>query len=397
LKAASLYKIIMRSYTLFFTLLIIACCNGKETGNDPTDKRVYYSHTEFSMGADLSYVNQILDYGGIYKDSGVVMNPYAIFRKYGANTVRFRLWHNPQWTREVYTPSIPGMYNDFNDVRKGITAAKSQGMAVSLDFHYSDSWADPGKQVPPAAWTGLSLGVLRDSLHNYTLKTLEKLETAGLMPEYVQVGNEINSGFLLPQGDRWKKKDDFITLINAAIKAVRDASVSSAIKPRIIVHIAQPENVQSWFEGMSAAGLTDYDIVGVSYYYMWSSVSIENVSDYIAGIKNLTGKDVMIVETAYPWTLNNADSYNNIIATDKLTVTYPANQTGQYNYLVKLTQEIIDGGGAGIHYWEPAWITSNMKDRWGTGSSWDCNTLFDFTGNVVKGMKYMTYPYNFKK
>ena len=379
--------------SLIMSLLFIGCKPSANNNNDK-DERVFFTHDKFSMGADLSYVNQILDHGGIYKDSDKITDPYVIFKKYGANTIRFRLWHNPQWTREVYSPPIANMYNDFGDVEKGIQAAKAQGMAVNLDFHYSDSWADPAKQVPPAAWTGLSLTDLHDSIYNYTLKTLDKLEAANAMPEYVQVGNEINPGFLLPQGNRWDKKADFIYLINGAVKAVRDAAVSSTIKPKIIIHVAQPENAIYWFEGMAAAGLTDYDIAGISYYYMWSTVSIDSVSDYIANIKALTGKDVMVVETAYPWTLNNADSYNNILATDKLTPAYPANQTGQYDYLVKLTQEIIDGGGKGLHYWEPAWITSDMKDKWGTGSAWDCNTLFDFSGNVIKGMDYMTHQYN---
>ena len=386
----------MKTAALFLGLILLSGCGGSENSKkDPADGKVFYSHEKFSMGADLSYVNQILDYGGLYRDSGKVTDPYVIFRKYGTNTVRFRLWHNPQWTREVYTPPIANMYNDFADVKRGMQAAKAQGMAVSLDFHYSDFWADPGRQETPAAWLGLSLEILRDSIYNYTLKTLDKLEAAGIMPEYVQVGNEINPGFLLPQGDRWAKKGDFVYLINGAIKAVRDAAVSSSIKPRIIVHVAQPENAINWFDGMAAAGLTDYDIAGISYYYIWSTVSIDSVSDYVADIKTMTGKEVMVVETAYPWTLNNADSYNNILAPDKLTVAYPANQTGQYDYLVRLTQEIIDGGGTGIHYWEPAWITSEMRDKWGQGSSWDCNTLFDFTGNVIKGMNYMTYPYVF--
>jgi arabinogalactan endo-1,4-beta-galactosidase len=379
---------------LIICLIIFSSCKKKVDNNPPAVTRTFYTTDQFVMGADLSYVNQILDHGGIYKDSDKITDPYVIFKKYGANTIRFRLWHNPQWTREVYSPAIANMYNDFEDVKRGIQATKAQGMAVSLDFHYSDSWADPAKQVPPAAWTGLSLTDLHDSIYNYTLKTLDKLEAANAMPEYVQVGNEINPGFLLPQGNRWDKKADFIYLINGAVKAVRDAAVSSTIKPKIIIHVAQPENAIYWFEGMAAAGLTDYDIAGISYYYMWSTVSIDSVSDYIANIKALTGKDVMVVETAYPWTLNNADSYNNILATDKLTPAYPANQTGQYDYLVKLTQEIIDGGGKGLHYWEPAWITSDMKDKWGTGSAWDCNTLFDFSGNVIKGMDYMTHQYN---
>lgn len=376
--------------------LIVSCKPSPGNGNGDPDKRVFYTHDKFSMGADLSYVNQILDHGGSYSDSGKITDPYVIFRKYGANTVRLRLWNNPDWSRSVYDPPAANMYNDFEDVRRASFAAKSQGMAVSLDFHYSDSWADPAKQEIPAAWKGLSLELLYDSLYNYTLKTLDKLEAAGLMPEYVQVGNEINPGFLLPQGNRWEKKADFIYLVNGAIKAVRDAAVSSTIKPKIIIHVAQPENVLPWFNGMAAAGLTDYDIVGLSYYYIWSTVPIDSLSNYISDIKRTTGKEVMVVETAYPWTLDNADSYNNIMAVDKLTGTFPASQEGQFNYLVKLTQEIIDGGGTGVHYWEPAWITSNLKDRWGTGSSWDCNTLFDFTGNVIKGMDYMTYPYKFQ-
>lgn len=386
----------MKPYLLIIIALLAACKpSGNKNGDEGT--RVFYTHDEFSMGADLSYVNQIIDFGGLYRDSGVITDPYLIFRKHGANTIRFRLWHNPSWTAEVYSPPLDHMYNDFADVKRGIAAAKENGMAVSLDIHYSDSWADPSKQVPPAAWDGLTLQTLHDSIYNYTYKVLNRLGNENLMPEYVQVGNEINPGFLLPQGDRWNRREDFVFLINAAISAVRDASATSLIKPRIIVHIAQPENAIYWFEGMSAAGLTDYDIAGISYYYLWSDVNIDSLSDYIAQLRSITGKEVMVVETAYPWTTYNADSYNNIIDTYKLAAGYPADKTGQYNYMVKLTQEVIEGGGIGVHYWEPAWITSDIKDKWGTGSSWDCNTLFDFTGNVLKGMDFMTYPYSFHK
>jgi arabinogalactan endo-1,4-beta-galactosidase len=103
----------------------------------------------------------------------------------------------------------------------------------------------------------------------------------------------------------------------------------------------------------------------------------------------------MIMETAYPWTSENSDSYGNTFSSSKLVSGYPATEDGQYNYLKALTQKIIDGGGKGIFYWEPAWITSNMKDLWGTGSSWDNHTLLDFQGAVLKGMHFMTYQYTF--
>jgi len=381
--------------SLIISLIFIGC--KPSTDDQLTNDRVFYSHDQFSMGADLSYVNQILDRGGIYKDSANIMDPYAIFSKYGANTIRFRLWHNPTWTRTVYDPPLINMYNDFHDVKRGILEARALGMAVCLDFHYSDTWADPGKQVTPAAWIGLSLAVLRDSIYNYTLKTLDMLEAAGAMPEYVQAGNEINPGFVLPNGNRWDNTADFIFLLNGAIKAIRDASVSSAIKPRIIIHIAQPENVYAWFDGLAAKGLTDYDIIGFSYYYMWSGIAIENISTYVSLLKSKFNKDIMIMETIYPWTTQNADNYSNIVDSGKLEPEFPATAEGQYNYMHALTAEVVEGGGKGIFSWEPAWITSPAKDLWGTGSSWDCNTFFDFSGSTLKVMQFMSDSYEINK
>jgi arabinogalactan endo-1,4-beta-galactosidase len=391
-----LINLYMRTLLLLSALTFLFACTCKKSGPEDEERKVFYNHTEFSMGADLSYVNQIIDRGGVYRDSGGIEDPYSIFSKYGANTVRFRLFHNPAWTSTVYDPPLDFMYNDFEDTQNGILTARAQGMAISLDFHYSDTWADPQKQITPAAWDGLDIDLLCDSVYNYTFKTLSRLNASGAMPEYVQVGNEINPGFMLPSGDRWNKQDDFIKLLNSAIKGVRDVTANSQIKSKIIVHVAQPENAMLWFEGMEAAGMADFDIVGLSYYYIWSDVEIDMVSNYIDNIRKKTGKEVMIVETAYPWTLANADSYGNIIEPDKLDPAFPATEEGQYNYLVRLVQEVIDGGGSGVHYWEPAWITSPMKDLWGTGSAWDCNTLFDFEGNVIKGMEFMTFPYKFR-
>ncbi|MBM3420604.1 MAG: arabinogalactan endo-1,4-beta-galactosidase, partial [Bacteroidetes bacterium] len=271
------------------------------------------SHIQFSIGGDLSYVNQILDMGGVYRDSGKPADPYLIFSSYGANTIRFRLFHNPEWTAGVYEPPLDHFYNDIEDTRRGILAAKANGMAVCLDFHYSDTWADPQKQIKPSAWDNLTPEVLADSLYNYTYQTLRKLDASGAMPEYVQVGNEINPGFLLPTGDRWKNTTVFAGLLNSAIRGVRDASVQSATKPKIILHVAQPENAIRWFQGLDSYGITDYDIVGLSYYYIWSTVKIDLLSDYIEAVRKNTGRDVMIVETAYPWTTLNGDSYGNII------------------------------------------------------------------------------------
>jgi arabinogalactan endo-1,4-beta-galactosidase len=382
------------AFFLIFLGLLSGC--KKSDKNAPDETPVFYPASKFVMGADLSYVNQIIDHGGIYKDSGSVQNPYVIFKNHGANVIRFRLFHNPVWTKELYGTSGIQMYSDLSDVKKGIEKAKSEGLKVCLDFHYSDSWAGTDKQTIPAAWQSLSLTILHDSLYDYTFKTLKALDDAGLMPEYVQTGNEINPGFLLPLGNRWNNNEaNMIYLLNGAIKAVRDASSSNSIKPEIIIHIAQPENVRTWFYGLADKGLTGYDIIGFSYYYMWSATPLANISNMVSMLKTTFKKDVMIMETTYPWTKEYADNYNNIINTSLLAPGYPASEEGQYEYMHALTQEIIEGGGKGIFTWEPAWITSTMKDLWGTGSSWECNTFFDFDSNSIKGIKFMTDKYNF--
>lgn len=386
----------MRQIAFFLIFLGLLSGCKKSDNIPPDDPPVIYPATKFVMGADLSYVNQILDQGGIYKDSGTVQNPYVIFNKHGANVIRFRLFHNPVWTKEVYGTNGTQMYSDLSDVKKGIERAKSVGLKVCLDFHYSDSWAGTDKQTVPAAWQSLSLTILHDSLYNYTFKTLKALGDAGLMPEYVQIGNELNPGLLLPQGNRWNNNEaNMVYLLNSAIRAVRDASTSSSIKPEIIIHIAQPENTRTWFYGLAEKGLTGYDIIGFSYYYMWSGTPLANISNMVSMLKSTFQKDVMIMETTYPWTTEYADNYNNIINTSLLAPGYPATEKGQYEYMHALTQEIIEGGGKGIFAWEPAWITSGMKDQWGTGSSWECNTFFHFDGNSIKGIRFMTDKYNF--
>jgi len=380
----------------FIPILFLACLSCKQEKPENMKEPVFYTPDQMVMGADLSYVNQILDHNGTYRDSGKIKDPYRIFREYGTNVARFRLFHTPVWTKEIYGEKGTQVYNDLNDVTLAIARAKEQGMQVCLDFHYSDTWADPSRQLPPAAWEGLSPDILHDSIYHYTLNVLQHLEQQGMMPEYVQVGNEINPGFLLPAGNRWDgNEENFVYLLNAGIQAVRDAGSEASVSPKVIIHIAQPENVVPWFQGLEEAGLNDFDVVGFSYYYIWSEVELERVSNFTEHIRISLGRDVMITETAYPWTTGYADDYHNIIDTAKLDPDYPATAEGQYRYLVKLTQEIIDGGGKGIFYWEPAWITSEMKTQWGQGSAWECNTLFDFEGNVIQGMQYMTHPYTF--
>jgi arabinogalactan endo-1,4-beta-galactosidase len=389
-------------FTIGFAVLTAASfCKKNSAGSGGTNPppggtaKVYYEWTKFVMGADLSYVNEVQDFGGVYKDSGATKDPYKLFKDHGANLVRVRLWHNPQWQSTLNGGKI---YNDLADVEKTIKRAKMAGMAVNLDLHYSDSWADPGKQETPAAWNGLSLTLLKDSVYQYTLRVLNYLKSKDLTPEMIQIGNETNPGMLFPAGkvvnDDWTA---FAELLKSGIKAVRDFSATSTIKPQIILHVAQLQNADWWANGViNKGGVTDFDVLGLSHYYVWSTVpSMSDVASTISSLKNKYHKKVMIVEVSYPWTSGNADSYANVISGTSGFGSYAVSKEGQFQYMKDLTQQVISGGGSGIMYWEPAWITSSLKDSWGTGSSWDNNTFFDFSGNALPGIDYMTYPFQF--
>jgi len=345
------------------------------------------------MGSDLSFNNQLLNCGAIYKDSGVIKDPFVIFHNHGNNVVRVRLWNNPSW---LATYNNGRLYSDLADVEKTIKRAKDLGMAVNLDLHFSDTWADPSNQNPPAAWVGLPLSTLKDSVYNFTFHVLKELANKNLIPEMIQIGNETNQGMLWPVGKI--VNNDFTAfgqLLQSGIKAVRDFSTTAAIKPLIILHVAQINNADYLLDGIvNKAGVTDFDIIGISHYADYTTLtSMSQVSTAISGLKSKYHKKVMIVETSYPFTSQNADSYPNI--STKGFANYPISAIGQYQYMKDLTQQVISGGGCGIMYWAPDWISTNYTDAWGKGSSWENNTFFDFGGNLLPVIDFMRSKYVF--
>lgn len=388
-----------RVFVLLGILIAGICCScsKKTTSTSPgfSPSKVFYNRSQFVMGADLSFVNQLQDVAAVYKDSSTIKDPFIIFKNRGANVIRVRLWHNPQWLKPLNGGK---MYSDLYDVEKTIQKAKNAGMAVNLDFHYSDTWADPGNQTIPAAWAGLTLAVLKDSVYNYTLTVLNYLKSKNLTPEMVQVGNETNQGMLWPTGKTSGSNfTAFCDLLKSGIKAVRDFSATSTIKPEIILHVAQFNNAPFWCTNViTNGGVTDFDIIGVSHYSKWATINtMADIKTAISNLKTTYNKKVMIVETAYPFTTAAADSYNNLIDAAAQANGYPISNEGQYNYMKDLTQAVISGGGSGIMYWAPDWITSSYRDLWGTGSSWENMCLFDFSSNSLPAMDYMTWKYQF--
>lgn len=337
---------------------------------------------EFYYGADLSYVNEMEDCGAKYYDeTNTEKDPYEIFSNAGANLVRLRLWHTPKWTE----------YSTLKDVKRSIKRAKDNNMQVLLDFHYSDDWADPAKQQIPEAWSNQindtqTLGYL---LYDYTSTTLRELHKEGLLPEMVQVGNEINS-MILRNGSEadsinWVRN---AYLINKGIDAVRDVSEEIHKDIDVMLHIAQPENALLWFREAKANKVTDFDWIGLSYYPKWSSYDLDSLQPALETLISEHNKKLMIVETAYPYTLTNNDNANNLLDDSALVEGYAATQQGQLDYLIALKNIVKDAGGTGIIYWEPAWISTSCKTRWGQGSHWDNATLFDAKGKTTLGMNF---------
>jgi len=362
-------------------------------------KTVMADDQPFTFGVDLSFTNQMEDCGATFGIKKKTQSTFQLFHNAGANLVRVRLFHTPDWTE----------YSTLADVKKTIRRAKASGLDVLLDFHYSDNWAHPGQQVIPKAWAHLSdTDVLAKALYDYTYSVLMELDAEGLIPEMVQVGNETNTEILL--GDKESASDEIVTasqdgtginwprnahLLNAGIKAVRDVAKQTNKAPKIMLHIAQPENVESWFELATANGIIDYDIIGISYYPKWSEFSIQELAATINRVRHRFSKEVMVAEVSYAWTDNWRDTTTNILGSTSAIKGYPVSKKGQKKYLIDLTQAIITAGGSGIIYWGTEYVSTSCKNRWGVGSSWENATLFDFSKphRLLPSIAYMTHDY----
>lgn len=399
-----IYARIALIFFLIPTLCSFSSCKKETNPTDTIPKVEVPANSSFVMGVDLSYVNQIEDKGGVFKEDGVQRDPFILLKEHGANMVRLRLWHNPSWVKDIYGSSTT-IYSGYLDVKKSIKRAKEIGLAVNLDFHYSDIWADPSHQTPPEAWKEIvDINVLADSVYNYTYNILSSLLKEGLMPEMVQIGNETNCGMMMTKTNTSFPKlnicegnwANFGKVINAGINAVRKIDTETGTKTKIALHVADPKNLDWWFSDIiDKGGVSDFDIIGFSYYHNWhTTVSFAELPSLVTSIKSKFNKELMVLETAYPFTKENNDSYNNIFYDQPEIEGFPYTPEGQRNFLITLTKNMVSAGATGVMYWEPAWITSQMTDLWGTGSTWDNCALFDFSGNITSGADYLDYNYS---
>jgi arabinogalactan endo-1,4-beta-galactosidase len=339
---------------------------------------LYPANTDFIKGADVSFIPQIEDNGGIYRQNDTIADPLQIFKDHGINYIRLKIWH---------TPAV-----DYNNLAKILYMAeriKNMDLKFLLDFHYSDTWADPSHQQKPAAWQNLSFEQLKDSVYSYTKNVFAKLNDQGTLPDMVQIGNEINSGMLWNDGrvggDYNGQWPDLAALINEGVRGVRE-SCEDGDSVKIVIHYAGGGNNSGcrWFYDNLTSYGAEFDIIGLSYYPWWHG-TLSQVRSNLNDLAGRYGKDIIIAETAYPWTLQWYDSKNNIVgSTDQLHDGYSASVRGQGSFLrdlMSLVRQVKNGRGTGIFYWAPEYISVP-----GVLSSWENNALFDFDGDALESM-----------
>lgn len=275
------------------------------------------SDLPFLQGADLSYVNELQDGGVKYYNNGNEVDPYQMLKEYGGNLVRIRLWHNPtSWTQ----------YSTLSDVKRSIGRAKQAGLNVLLDFHYSDSWTDPEKNLVPEAWRPVVeyTDLLADSVYNYTYQTLTHLMNTNLLPELVQIGNETNKSIMVADNEDLEPTDfeRNTKLFNAGLQAVADFNYNNEKSIKTILHIAMnPSDAMYWVSNHKQYGLQSFDLLGVSYYPQWQDYTPAQLGDFAAQLYSTYGVRLFVAETGHIWT--RAWNDDNINLMSKMCMGYP--------------------------------------------------------------------------
>lgn len=383
----------MRSIILTFSLLlsyIYAVCQllPQAVGD-----------TQFLLGADISYTNEMEDCGVVFKKDGEEKDPYQLLAEEGCHVVRLRLWHTPSWYDELNEGK---RYSDLQDVKRSMHRIKAAGMKTLLNFHLSDTWADPQRQHIPSAWLNHleDLEVLEDSVYQHIHQTLTALMAEGLVPEMVQVGNETNIEIMQAHSEEQKQVIDWernAILINAGIRAIRDFEKQTDSKIQVALHMASPAQLDELLHGFISHGVVDFDIIGLSYYWAWHMpTTIKETGQIIKRTKSLhPEKEIMIFETGYIWTQESNDQAPNIISETHPDY-HPASPENQLKWLQDLSTEVARNGGSAVLYWEPTWVSSKCKTQWGQGSHQEHATFFDFDNNVLKngGMDWFQERYS---
>jgi arabinogalactan endo-1,4-beta-galactosidase len=339
----------------------------------------------FIRGGDISTLSALEAAGRSFSDAAGIRPAEQILADHGWNWVRLRLWVDS-----------PNQFNGLADVAAMARRAKQAHLRFLLCLHYSDFWADPAKQHIPAAWVGQDLPALAATVQDYTRTMLAALSAQGAAPDIVQIGNEVTAGMLWPHGqidrDGQEHWAEFATLLKAGIAGAREAAPPGR-GPALMVHIdrgGDAPGAQRFFDQILAQGV-DFDWIGLSYYPFWHG-TLDDLRRTLSTLATRYGKPLAVVETAYPWTLEDQDGYPNVVGpATELPPDYPPTPAGQTRFLrdlLALIAQTPEGLGCGLVYWEPAWIPG-VGWKPGAGNNWDNLTVFDAQGRALESINCM--------
>lgn len=322
----------------------------------------------YAIGADVSFLGKCEQDGVVFKEDGQPKDVLAILREHHYNWVRLRLFHDPA----ANPTKLP---NNLDYTLALARRAKALGFHVLLDLHYSDTWADPGKQFTPAAWSRLNHRKLGREVYRYTQQTIAAFASQGVIPDMVQIGNEVTHGMLWPDGKLPENWNHFADLVKAGIRGVQ-AGRGSAPMPRIMIHIERSGDYAAavdFYDHLIARHVS-FDVIALSYYPYWHG-DMATMRANLTRIALRYHKPVMIVETAYDWTPNNFAAKR---------PDFPETPQGQLEFLRAVdaaVRSVPEGLGQGVFWWEPA-AEGGLRAR----------SFFDYQGNVLPAITAFDLP-----
>ncbi|MEU9986903.1 arabinogalactan endo-1,4-beta-galactosidase [Streptomyces sp. NPDC048045] len=337
-------------------------------------------------GADISSLAKSEAKGGVYRThSGTRGDAVTILKNAGMNYARLKVWVHPA--------------DGFNDKAHVLALArriKAAGMKLLVDFHYSDTWADPGAQAKPAAWAGHSYGRLKSDVYTHTYDVLHALKAQGTTADMVQVGNEISGGMLWSDGStgNWTQ---LAALLNSGYDAVKAVDSSTVVA----LHLAKggdKAGTRWWFDNARANGVR-FDAIGLSYYGYWDGHPLADFQGTLDDVAARYGKPVFVAETAYPFRLDSEDSLTDRIdTTGELVFGYPATVAGQtrwMNDVASIVEAVPKDRGLGVFYWEPTW-TAVAANGWdpadaSSGNGWENQALFGYDDRALSSMTWFRH------
>ncbi len=326
--------------------------------------------SQFLTGGDISALPKFEALGAVFSDNGKTGDVIRIMRERGSTCFRVRLFVNPT-LKEVVLQDLPFA------VKLG-QRIKASGATFLLDLHYSDTWADPGNQGKPAAWTNLTFTALEKQVETYTADVLKTFKEAHCLPEIVQVGNEITPGFLWPDGKLDAPEggwEHFAALLKAGIRGVKTPlGVEDRVK--IMIHIDKGGDAAAtrWFFDNLAKQSVPYDMIGLSYYPFWHG-GMDQLRENLNQTAQRFNKEIVVVETAYPWRPHG----------ETQNMSWPMTPQGQERFLRDLVATVRatpNNLGKGVIWWYPESVRIPGLEVWKGGDV----ALFDAGGAALPAL-----------